>query len=124
MQLINIFVILAASLASAVQARHAMAPHLHPRSFDNTTYPSTMTVVVSPIPATAMPMGTGVSSVDESVSVSMDESMTTKVTNATLTYTMGSGSSTTVITTTIMRTETLTFTEVRNPLSHSMPSGY
>lgn len=123
MQLINISIILAASLASTVQARHAVEPHLHPRSYDNSTQPSTMTVVVSPIPVTTMPMGTGVSSVDESVSVSMDESMTTKVTNATLTYTMGSGSSTTIITTTIMRTEVLTFTEVCDPLHNSCRAG-
>jgi phospholipid N-methyltransferase len=106
MKLINMSVILAASLASTVQARHAVEPHLHPRSYDNSTYPATSTVVVSPVPVTSIPMGTGVSSVGEST--------TTKVTNATLTYTMGYGSSATVITTTVLRTETLTSTHVSN----------
>jgi hypothetical protein len=106
MQLINVSLVLAASLASTVQARHAVKAHLHPRSYDNSTDPATSTVVVSPLPVTSVPMGTGVSS--------MIDDLTTKVTNATLTYTMGTGSSTTVITTTIVRTETQTRTEVSN----------
>ena len=104
MQLINVALVLAASLASTVQARHAVKAHLHPRSYDNSTYPATSTVVLSPLPVISVPMGTGVSSV-------IDD-LTTKVSNATLTYTMSTGSSTTVITTTIKRTETQTRTIV------------
>jgi hypothetical protein len=104
MHFLNISLILAASLVSTVHARHAA--HHHRRQYDNSTYPAISTVVVSPIPVSSVPMGTGVSSVEDAV--------TTKVTNATLTYTMGLGTSTTVVTTTILRTETLTRIQVSN----------
>jgi hypothetical protein len=106
MQILNISLVLAISIASAVQARHAVNLHLHPRQYDNQTYPATSTVVVSPLPMTSAPMETGISAVDEST--------TTKLSNATLTYTMGAGNSTTVVTTTVMRTETFTRTFVSN----------
>lgn len=108
MQLINISLLLAASLASSVQGRHGVQPHLHPRQNGNETYPAVSTVVVSPLPV-SMPMATGVSLVEDT--------LTTKVTNATLTYTMGSGSSATVVTTTVLRSETLTRTLVSRDLS-------
>lgn len=104
MQLINISLVLAASIASTVQALHAVEPNLQRRHYDNSTEPTVSTVTVSPIPVSSVPMGTGVSTVTDAV--------TTKVSNATLTYTMGYGSSTTVITTTVRRTETLTETKV------------
>ncbi len=104
MQLINISLVLVASVASTVQALHAVEPNLHRRHYDNSTSPSVSTVIVSPIPVTSVPMGTGVSTVTDA--------LTTKVSNATLTYTMGYGSSTTVVTTTVRRTETFTQTLV------------
>lgn len=104
MQLINISLALAASVASAVQALHAVEPNLHRRHYDNSTDPPASTITVSPIPVTSVPIGTGVSTVTDA--------LTTKVSNATLTYTMGYGSSVTVITTTVRRTETLTQTKV------------
>jgi hypothetical protein len=107
MYFLNISLLLAASLVSTVHARHPVgAHHHHRRQYDNGTYPATSTAVVSPIPVSSVPMGTGVSSVEDAV--------TTKVTNATLTYTMGQGTSTTVVTTTILRTETLTRIQVSN----------
>jgi hypothetical protein len=106
MHFLNISLLLAASLVSTVHARHAMGAHHHRRQYDNSTYPATSTVVVSPMPVSSVPMGTGVSSVEDAVS--------TKVTNTTLTYTMGLGTSTTIVTTTILRTETLTRIQVSN----------
>lgn len=53
----------------------------------------------------AVPTGTGVSS-------SVFEALSTKVTNATLTYTMGTGTAMTVVTTTVLRSETVTRTHV------------
>ena len=104
MHLLNISLLLAASLVSTVYARHPVGAHHHRRQYDNSTYPASSPVVVSPLPVSSVPMGTGVSLVEDGV--------TTKVTNATLTYTMGQGTSTTVVTTTILRTETLTRIQV------------
>ncbi len=104
MQLINISLVLAASVASTVQALHAVEPNVHRRYYDNSTDLTASTITVSPIPVTSMPMGTGVSTVTDA--------LTTQVSNTTLTYVMGYGSSTTVVTTTIRRTETLTQTKV------------
>ena len=59
------------------------------------------------------PISTGVYSSEGAVAASAPtESVVTKVTNTTLTYTLGSGSSTTIVTTTIQHTSTETLTKV------------
>jgi hypothetical protein len=59
------------------------------------------------------PISTGVYPSEATVAPSTPvESVVTKVTNTTLTYTLGSGSSTTIVTTTIQHTSTETITKV------------
>jgi hypothetical protein len=104
MQLISLSLVLAASLASTVEARHPLKPQFKPRHDGHGTYPAVSTVVVSPIPEYSAPLGTGVSSAGDV--------MPTGITNTTQSYVMGSGSATTALTTTISLNQTVTRTQV------------
>jgi hypothetical protein len=66
--------------------------------------------------AYSVPLGTGVSDVVSATASGPAETVT-HVTNSTLTYTLGAGSSTTVVTTTIQHTSTETLYKVGTPIS-------
>ena len=69
--------------------------------------------VSTPPSSIVAPISTGVYTSEATVAPSAPaESVVTKVTNTTLTYTLGSGSSTTIVTTTIQHTSTETITKV------------
>ena len=69
--------------------------------------------VSTPPSSIVAPISTGVYTSEAAVAPSAPaESVVTKVTNTTLTYTLGSGSSTTIVTTTIQHTSTETITKV------------
>ena len=97
MHLLNLSVVLGASLVTAVQASRAKPLHArHGYEYTNDTVPTTSTVTVSPIP------------------VSSPE-VSTQVSNVTYTYTQGAGNSTSEVTTTIHSTQTITLTKVSCP---------
>ena len=69
--------------------------------------------VSTPSSSIVAPISTGVYSSEAPVATSAPaESVVTKITNTTLTYTLGSGSSTTIVTTTIQHTSTETIIKV------------
>jgi hypothetical protein len=107
-------------VTSIVAVSTTVCPVTEAGGYAASTPPSSIVAPVStggyaastPPSSIVAPISTGVYSSGSPVATSAPaESVVTKITNATLTYTLGYGSSTTIVTTTIQQTETETITK-------------